>query len=300
MTAAGWRNSWREFPSKRAVVFLAMRKSSLVWLFGLFALFSAAASPTAAQFTTAQAAAKPRAGVPPPARQAAAATEHPPVPLPLSGSFTVNQMGHAVGTAEFRLVAGASGYDSASTVHVSMQGLNYALSKTEQLDPAHHLAHVLLSATINDQAVNVTARPDAGQILVNISANGRSTTTRLAGHPGAVLLPDFDPGALQTLLVLAEAQNGRDLWAILPKQAGSIEAVQLATYADEQGELDGRSLAVHHVVATIAKSETDLFVGPDNQLLQAELPQQGFSLIHKGFVLRPPKRPGAAPEPPPQ
>jgi hypothetical protein len=213
----------------------------------------------------------------------------------VSGSFAVSQLGHAVATAEFRISPAASGYDSTSTGRVNMQGLKYALSKSEQLDGGHHLGHVLLSATVNDQAVTVTAKPDAAQLLLSTSANGHSTTTRLASHAGAVFLPDFDPGARQTLLTLADAQNGRGLWAIVPKQAGSISAIQLATYADEHGTLDGNAVTVHHVVATIADSETDLFVGPDNQLLQAELPQKGFSLIRRGFVLTPPKKPGAPP-----
>lgn len=264
-----------------------MCKSALISLFGFFALFSAAPSPTAAQSGVSRPAAKPHAGTP---VQAGASA-----PIGSSGSFTLSQLGHAVGTAEFRVAPAASGFDSTSSVHVSMQGLDYALSKTEQLDSAHHLVHEILSATVNDRAVNVTGKPDAGQFLVNISANGRSTTTGLAAHAGSVFLPDFDPGALQTLLTLAAAQNGRDLWAIIPKEAGSIAAVQLATYADEQGTLDGKPVAVHHVVATIANADTDLFVGPGNQLLQAELPQQGFSLIRKGFVLTPPKKPGAAP-----
>jgi hypothetical protein len=264
-----------------------MRTCALICLLASVAFISGAA-----QSGTQPGAAKPRAGAPAPAR--------PPSPAAASGSFTVNQLGHAVGTAEFRITPTAGTFDSNSTVRVSMQALNYGLSKTEQLDQAHHLAHVALSATVNNQAVNVTAKPDAGQILLNIAANGRSTTTRLAAHPAAVFLPDFDPGALQILLTLAEAQNGRDLWAIIPKQAGVIEAVQLATYPDERGTLDGQPATVHHVVATFASSDTDLFVGPENQLLQAELPQQGFSLIRKGFVLTPPKRPGAAPPAPPQ
>lgn len=244
---------------------------------------------------TGQTSTKPRAGAPAPPRAATPSASS----AAASGSFTISQLGHAVGTAEFHITASSIGYDSASTVRVSMQGLNYALSKTEQLDRANHLVHVVLSATVNNQAVNVTARPEAGQFLLNISANGRSSTTRLAGHAPTVFLPDFDPGALQLLLTIADAQNGRDLWAILPKQAGSISAIQLATYADEQGTLTSKPITVHHVVATIAQAETDLFFGPANQLLQAELPQQGFSLIRKGFVLTPPKRPGAAPQRPP-
>lgn len=208
-----------------------------------------------------------------------------------SGSFIVSQNGHEVGTASFQVSPREGRYDSVSTVKVSMQGLDYALSKTEQLDSANHLQHVVLSGLVNGSAVNVIGKPDAANFLLNISANGRSSTARLDAHPGAVFMPDFDPGALQTLLALAVTQKNRDLWAILPKQAGSIEAISLATYGDEEGTLDGKPVTVHHLVATIAGSETYLFSGPDNQLLQAELPQPGFALVRKGFVLTPPKKP---------
>jgi hypothetical protein len=72
----------------------------------------------------------------------------------------------------------------------------------------------------------------------------------------------------------------------------------LATYADEQATLDGKPIVVHHLVATIAGSPTDLFSGPENQLLQAELPQKGFALVRKNFVLTPPAKPGAPPAEP--
>jgi hypothetical protein len=214
-----------------------------------------------------------------------------------SGSFQVAQHGHAVGTASFRFTPTADGYNSTSIVRVAMQGLDYSLSKTEDLTSANQLRHAQLSAVVNNSAVTVVAAPDAAQLLLNTSANGHSTTTRLDAHPGAVFLPDFDPGALETLLALAVTQDNRNLWAIVPKQAGSIQPVQLATYADEQGTLDGKPIAVHHLVATIAGANTDLFSGPENQLLQAELPQAGFALVRKGFVLIPPTK---APAPPPQ
>jgi hypothetical protein len=213
-----------------------------------------------------------------------------PVPA-RDAAFTVNQHGQAVGTASFHIAADAEGYDSSSSVRVEMQGLNYALSKNEELSSANELKHVLLSATVNDQAVNVTAKPDAAELLLNISANGRATTTRLAGHSASVFLPDFDPGALETLLALAVSHNNRDLWAVIPKVAGSVAPVSLATYADEQGTLDGKPIMVHHLVATINGTNTDLFAGPENQLLQAELPQPGFVLVRKGFVLKPPAKP---------
>jgi hypothetical protein len=208
-----------------------------------------------------------------------------------AGNFQVAQNGHAVGTASFNFAATPHGYDSTSLVRVNLQGLDYALSKTESLSSANQLEHALLSATVNGEAVNVVAAPDAAQLLLNISASGKSSTTRLAAHAGAVFLPDFDPGALETLLALAVTQNNRDLWVILPKNAGSIEPVQLATYSDQEGTLDGKPITVHHLVATIAGANMDLFSGPENQLLQAELPQAGFALIRNGFVLKPPAKP---------
>jgi hypothetical protein len=182
------------------------------------------------------------------------------------------------------------GFESTSSVKVSMQGLDYSLSKTEEQDESHHLQHVVLSGIVNGSVVNVNGKPDGTNFLLNVSANGRSSTARLAGHAAAVFLPDFDAGALQMLLTVATAQNWRDLWAVVPKQAGSVQAIQLATYADEQGTLDGKAITVRHLAATIAGEETDMFAGPDDQLLQAELPQPGFALVRKGFVLTPPKR----------
>jgi hypothetical protein len=210
-----------------------------------------------------------------------------------AGSFEIAQHGRTVGTASFRCAEAKNGYDSTSLVKVAMEGLEYALSKNEVLSPANHLDHVLLSATVNGEAVSVEAKPDAAQFVMNISAQGKSTTTRLDTHKGAVFLPDFDPGALETLLALAAEQNNRDLWAILPKQSGSIEPIQLATLPDQNGKLDGKEITVHHLVATIAGADTDLFSGPKNELLQAELPQEGFALIRKGFVLTPPAKPEA-------
>jgi hypothetical protein len=208
--------------------------------------------------------------------------------------FVVSQNGHAVGAASFQMVAREGGFESTSAVKVSMQGLEYSLSKTEEQDASHRVQHVVLSGLVNGSVVNVIGKPDGTNFLLNTSANGRSSTARLAGHASAVFLPDFDAGALQTLLMVAAAENGRDLWAIVPKQAGSMQAIQLATYADEQGTLDGKAIAVHHLAATVAGEETDLFAGPDNELLQAELPQPGFALVRKGFVLTPPKRAPAA------
>jgi hypothetical protein len=70
-----------------------LHRSALLYLTALSALVSTGASPAAAQSVVE------------------------------TGSFTVSQLGHQVGTAQFRIARASSGYDSTSTVRVSMQGL---------------------------------------------------------------------------------------------------------------------------------------------------------------------------------
>lgn len=212
-----------------------------------------------------------------------------------SGNFQIAFHGKPVGEAQFRVAPAGQGRSSNSTVHVKAQQIEYATSTTEELSAARHLRQADLNAVINGQAVHLTATATADKLTLAITANGRTTTTPLAAHALAVLLPDFDAGALDTLLALAAAHNDRDLWVILPKKAGSVEAAQIVTYEDEKGTLDGQPIAVHHLTLGYAGTKTDLFSGPENQLLQAELPQPGFALVRKGFVLTPPAKAPAAP-----
>lgn len=222
----------------------------------------------------------------------------PPRAMPQAGSFIISQHGHTVGSATVTFTGTPNGYTSTTVVRVAMQGLTYNLSKTEQLTSANAIKHVQLSATVNNSAVTITVAPDSAQILLNTSANGKSTTTRLVNHPAAVFLPDFDPGAFDTLLALAVANNNRGLYAVIPKQEGSVSPIVLATLADEKGTIDTKPVTVHHLKATFAGASTEIFSGPDSQLLQAELPQQGFALVRKGFVLTPPAKAGAPPAQP--
>ena len=157
-----------------------------------------------------------------------------------SGNFIISQHGHPVGTANFNFASSPRGYESTSLVRISMKDLDYSLSKTEQLSAANQLVQVQLSAIVNGSAVTVSGGPEAAQLQLKISANGHNSINRLAFRPAAVFLPDFDPGALDTLLALGAAHKMRDLWAVIPKKTGSIAPILLAAKADERGTLDGK------------------------------------------------------------
>jgi hypothetical protein len=217
-----------------------------------------------------------------------------------SQTFVLSQNGKSVGTASLSLKQGAGGFNSTSGAKIDMPGLKYNFSANETLDSGYHLSNVQLNGSVNGTAATVNTVPQGQQFLMKINANGNVTATPLAFHPQAVFLPDFDPGALQVLLSLGAAHNNRDLWALIPKQAGSVAPLRIATNADMQGTLDGKPIEVHHLTVTHDTSKTEVFSSPSNELLQAEWTDEGFALVRQGFKLTPPARPGAPPAAPPQ
>ncbi len=219
-----------------------------------------------------------------------------------SASFAVSQNGTSVGTASFNFVSKPEGYDSTSIVHVDMQGLNYKLSKTEQLSPSNALLHVQLSAIVNNSAVNVVAKPDAAQFLLNISANGRASTTRLDSHDRAVFLPDFDPGALeQRSSPWPRATTTATSGPSSPNRPAPSRPVKLATYADEQGTLDGK---ISHR-PPLDRDHRRKYHRPlrrprEPSFSRPNCHKEGFALVRNGFyVLTPPAKPIAPPPDPP-
>jgi len=216
-------------------------------------------------------------------------------------SFQISQNGKSVGTASLSVKQGGSGWDATSGTKIDMPGLKYSFNQTQMLDSGFHLTSVQLKGSVNGTAVSVDTSAQGQQFAMKINASGKVTNTPLAFHRSAVFLPDFDPGGLQVLLSLGAANNNRDLWAIIPKQTGSVAALRVATKPDEQGTLDGRAIAVHHLTVTQDTSTTEVFAGPSNELLQAEWSDEGFAMVRQGFKLTPAARPNAAPPaaPPP-
>jgi hypothetical protein len=154
---------------------------------------------------------------------------------------------------------------------------------------------VKLSGAVNGSDAKVNAQPQGQQVVMHINANGQAINTPLAMHRNAVFFPDFDPAALQTMLYLGAAQNNRDLWALVPKQTGSVAAIRVVTNADMQGTLNGAPITVHHFTASYGATKAEVFSSPRNELLQAEWTDEGFAMVRQGFKLTPSARPSMPP-----
>jgi len=219
-------------------------------------------------------------------------------------SYQVSQNGKSVGTASLSMKQAGSGFDVTSRVKIDMPGLKYSFSANQALDNGYHLSKVDLNGEVNGTSAKVTTTTQSRQgqtpeFVMAVNAKGNVTNNSLDFHRYAVFYPDFDPAALQILLNIGAAHNNRDLWAIIPKQSGSVAALRVETKSDEQGTLDGRAVTVRHVTVSSDTDTTEIFSGPSNELLQAEWTKEGFALVREGFKLTPPKRPPSAPPPQP-
>jgi len=212
-------------------------------------------------------------------------------------SFIVSQNGQSVGTATLAVHQSGAAVSVSSEANIKMPGLDYNFAQNQTLDAGFHLKTAQLKGSVNGTKATVNAAPQGNQFALKIDANGHVTTTPLDFHPQAVFFPDFDPAALQTVLSLGATRNNRDLWALVPKQTGSVQPLRITTKANEHGTLNGKPVEVHHLTVTMGSDTTELFSGPQNELLQAEWTQEGFALVRKGFILTPPARPGAPPPP---
>ena len=214
--------------------------------------------------------------------------------------YTLSQNGKSVGKANLLLNKSGAGFAATSAANIDMPGLKYKFTENASLDGGFHLTKVQLDGSVNGTSAKVDTALNGQQFVMQIHANGNTTNTPLAFHPQTVFLADFDPGALQVLLNLGAAHNNANLWALIPKQTGSVEALRVATNADMQGTLNGAAISVHHLTATFGTSKMELFSSPRNELLQAEWTDEGFAMVRNGFKLTPSTKPGAPPPAPAQ
>ena len=210
-------------------------------------------------------------------------------------SFQISQNGQNVGTAGLSVQPAGAGFSSTSWTKIKMPGLDYSFQENQSLDGGYQLKSAQLDGSVNGTKATVSAAPEGQQLAMKINASGKVINTPLAFHPQAVFFPDFDPAALQTVLSLGALRNNRDLWAVIPKQTGSVTALRIATKPDEQGTLNGQQMPIHHYTVTADADTIEIFSNPSNQLMQAEWTEEGFAMVRQGFVLTPPAKPRTAP-----
>lgn len=213
--------------------------------------------------------------------------------------------GKSVGSAECTVSSIASGYQIDSRGSLSMAKFSYSFTNSDRFDPQLNIVRDQLSGTVNGQQVTFTLASDSTgrQFQVSIVASGKTTTNSFDRHQHTVLLPDLDPAAYVEMAHFALA-HPPTAWVVIPKQNGVLVPADYEPQPDAHGTLQGQGVLVHHtsvVVNAINGITVEIYYTNDGTLLEADLPEQNFYVIHDGFRLenRPKYQPPRGSAPPP-
>lgn len=213
--------------------------------------------------------------------------------------------GKTVGSADCTVSSIASGYQIDSRGNLSMAKFSYSFTNSNRLDPQLNIVRDQLSGTVNGQQVTfgLTSDSTGRQFQVSIVASGRTTTNTFDRHQHTVLLPDLDPAAYIEMAHFA-LNHPPTAWSVIPKQNGVLVPSDYESQPDAHGTLQGQAVLVHHtsvVVNALNGITAEIYYTSDGTLLESDLPEQNFYVIHEGFRLenRPQYQPPRGSAPPP-
>jgi hypothetical protein len=206
-----------------------------------------------------------------------------------SAHFTVYQQDKAVGQGDYTIEATPKGYSITSHGKLSLTKFSYSFSNVQALDGSLNLVRDELTGTVNGSAVTFSAAsdPTGRQFEINVSANGKQSQNTADRHQHLVLLPDLDPAAYLLLTRVAMA-NPHTSWVLIPKQDGILVPSSITLGSSARGTLNGSQIDVQHATIAVNSENSiniDLFYSSDGQVLEADLPQQNFSVVRDGFKL---------------
>ena len=219
-----------------------------------------------------------------------------------SSNFQIFQGNKVVGSADYTIATGPTGYTITSRGDLKISKFSYSFSNSNQLDSTLNTVRDQLSGTVNGSPVtfNVNADSTGRQFQISVNANGKQTTNTVDRHRNLVFLPDLDAAGYVLLARFALA-NPQTSWALIPKQDGLLVPSDYKPEADLQGSLNGQTVSLKHTsVAISAQNATsvELFYTSDGTLMEADLPLQNFFVVRNGFKLinRPKPTPPRAPD----
>jgi len=238
---------------------------------------------------------------------APAFTQTPGVPVG-SSKYTIVQAndGKTVGSAGCTVGSLANGYEIDSRGELKLPKFDYSFSNQNRLDGELDIVRDQLSGTVNGTQVTFGLASDTTgrQFGVTIEASGKTTTNTFDRHRNTVLMPDLDPAAYIEMAHFALA-HPLTAWIVIPKQNGLLVPGDYEPKPDAHGTLQGQAILVHHtsvIVSALNGISAEIYFTNDGSLLEADLPEQNFYVIHDGFKLdyRPAYQPPRGSEAPPQ
>jgi hypothetical protein len=159
-------------------------------------------------------------------------------------------------------------------------------------------AGLFLGGYISDATQTLTSfSPDKNRTLIIVNRNqagaGAMPTEMHAPSGDYTFLPEFDPAAIQALLLTATAHphpNKTYMFlvpALNPRQMPTLQllAVDLAASIPATGELDGKPITLKHYVVKFRNGIGHIYTDEKGSLMEADIDPLSTSYVRTKFVL---------------
>ena len=198
--------------------------------------------------------------------------------------------GKTDGSADCTVTPVPGGFQIDSRGQMHMGSFSYSFTISNRLDPQLNIVHDQLTGTVKGTQVTFHMASDATGRTFNVTilAAGKTTTNSFDRHQRSVLLPDLDPAAYVEMAQFA-LQHPPTAWIVIPKQNGILVPAEYNPDPDVTGTFHGRPITVHHTSIVVSSQNgisVEIYYTPEGELLEADLPEQNFYVIHDGFHLQ--------------
>jgi hypothetical protein len=192
-------------------------------------------------------------------------------------NFVLLNSGRPIGSASFTIEKGKDGYRERSQygIHESQYNDDFKVDENGNFVSGYtqdSLTQAMSTFQVNKQRT---------ELMVTMAHAYNSQTLALP-NPNFLVLPDFDPGAVQVLLLTLLAHPHPDslYYLVIPGQdSTNNNAVRIESASGASGTLDGKPVSLKHVHMVYLKGTAELYADQDGNLMEADM-----DILHTNYV----------------
>jgi pimeloyl-ACP methyl ester carboxylesterase len=204
--------------------------------------------------------------------------------------FQVELGGKPIGKADYRFEPAGLGFHLKARYTLTADSKAITAERDADLGPGYDLKSDTLHVAVNgeSQTATLTADPHKSIITFEALAAGKPVNSTFALHPGTVVLNNFDPSGVQTLIYMetAHPQPDHKYWAFLVQGKGIQLPLEITALDPGEGTLNGTEIPLKHWRFKIAETEGDIWADSSNNLMEFEIPIQAAAYRRVGFALK--------------
>jgi hypothetical protein len=192
-------------------------------------------------------------------------------------NFVLTNTGRPIGTASYTIDKVKSGYRERSQFAVgdSQKDADFTV------DANGNFVNGYMQDDQTQAMSTFQVDKSRTSLMVTLAHVYNSQTLALA-KPDFLVLPNFDPGAIQLLLItLLNHPHADSLYYLVIPGQDSTEnnAVRINAAADADGTLDGKPISLKHFHMVYLKGTAELFTDADGKLMEADM-----DILHTYYV----------------